>query len=545
MGLKTIKRFFNFGDVDRQRILAVSTVFLLVCVKTLAQEENNFTQFYINPALLNPAMTGVEGRTTASLAYRARWDGRNTLSVRNISIQIPFPNRMSFGLFATNDHREVIDKTSLLFSGSYTLPISVAQQFRFGFSSGFSNTPMPSQAALNIASLVDPSITDQANQEFRLTGSLAMFYNGQTLHGGLVLANFFQSTALSSNSAGLLQMKPLDRAIAHISNRFYFSKSKYLFEPYLVYRLNSASKSQIELAGLFHFDNLFYAGASIRQNVGASILAGLKLKRRLAVGVSYSFPIENVLQSAEAHISFLLGKQTYKIPAYSFIDTELEKRRYKTGIELAYKRTRVRSNINRSVNLDNIEYEYQRLDSAEVTEKSKNATRKSLSKKESEQVIVPRNKNETVPKGKEPIEDFLLKSGTANRLDSVLQSPQGKDKLKQLNQDLSNLEEAPRVDYPGKGERHEFVKRGNSEFELSFGHYVIAGVFSSQTNAKKYRDSLRKLGFTEANFGFLTARNKWYVHASTLQDVNIAEAERDRLRKIKIFKESWLLTVHP
>jgi type IX secretion system PorP/SprF family membrane protein len=545
MGLKTIKRFFNFSGLDKQRILAVSTLFLIVSVKSFAQEESNFTQFYINPALLNPAMTGVEGRTSASLAYRARWDGENTHSVRNMSIQIPFPNRISFGLAATNDYKEVIDKTSLQFSGSYTLPISVAQQFRFGFSSGFSNTPMPSQAALNIGSLVDPSITDQANQEFRLTGSLAMFYNGQTLHGGLVLANFFHSSTLSSSSAGLLQIKPLDRAIAHVSNRFYFSKSKYLFEPYLVYRLNSASKSQIELAGLFHFDNLFYAGASIRQNVGASILAGLKLKRRLAVGVSYSFPIENVLQSAEAHISFLLGKQNSKIPGYSFIDTKLEKRRYKTGIELAYKKTRVRGNINRSVNLDKIEDEYQRFDSVEVTEKSKKASKKSSPKKESERVVTARNENESVPLKREATEDFLIKSTTAKRLDSVFQSTQETDQLKQLTADSNDVTETTQGSDPAKEERHEFVKRGNSEFELSLGHHVIAGVFSSQTNAKKYRDGLRKSGFAEAGFGFLTARNQWYVNVSTSQEVNTAKAERDRLRNIKIFKDSWLLTVHP
>ena len=94
------------------------------------------------------------------------------------------------------------------------------------------------------------------------------------------------------------------------------------------------------------------------------------------------------------------------------------------------------------------------------------------------------------------------------------------------------------------GERHEFVKRGNSTSEIALGDYIIAGVFKGQANAKQLTDGLKKLGFAEVSFGFLTAKNLWYVFLTGSSDIEEARKRRDKYRKIKMFKDAWLLTVH-
>jgi hypothetical protein len=91
-------------------------------------------------------------------------------------------------------------------------------------------------------------------------------------------------------------------------------------------------------------------------------------------------------------------------------------------------------------------------------------------------------------------------------------------------------------------ERHEFVKRGGHKDELDVADYVVVGVFKSDANATHFAEGLKKLGFV-ADYGHLTEKNLWYVYIAQATDINQARAERDKYRKMKIFRDAWLLTV--
>ena len=93
-------------------------------------------------------------------------------------------------------------------------------------------------------------------------------------------------------------------------------------------------------------------------------------------------------------------------------------------------------------------------------------------------------------------------------------------------------------------ERHEFATRGNHAEELELGDYVIVGAFRSEVNAKHMTDELKKLGFSEADYGYLTSKSVWYIHFAPTDDIEEAKAKRNKYRKMKMFKDAWLLTVH-
>jgi type IX secretion system PorP/SprF family membrane protein len=92
-------------------------------------------------------------------------------------------------------------------------------------------------------------------------------------------------------------------------------------------------------------------------------------------------------------------------------------------------------------------------------------------------------------------------------------------------------------------ERHEFVKKGTHEDELDVADYVVTGVFKEESNARHFTDGLKKLGF-KAQYGHLTEKAVWYVYLHQGSDINEARTERDRYRKMKLFRDAWLLTVH-
>jgi type IX secretion system PorP/SprF family membrane protein len=98
-------------------------------------------------------------------------------------------------------------------------------------------------------------------------------------------------------------------------------------------------------------------------------------------------------------------------------------------------------------------------------------------------------------------------------------------------------------DFHPNAERHEFVKRGSHAEELDVADYVIIGVFKTGGNASHFSDGLSKLGFS-ADYGHLSEKNLWYVYIAKANDIDTAKAERNKFRKLKIFRDAWLLTVH-
>jgi hypothetical protein len=94
-------------------------------------------------------------------------------------------------------------------------------------------------------------------------------------------------------------------------------------------------------------------------------------------------------------------------------------------------------------------------------------------------------------------------------------------------------------------DRYERVQRGDHQEEMELGEYVIVGVFKTEANAKKYAEGLKVMGFNDMDYGFLTAKNIWYVHSVVTNDAAAAQATREQYRKLKVFRDAWLLTVHP
>ena len=136
--------------------------------------------------------------------------------------------------------------------------------------------------------------------------------------------------------------------------------------------------------------------------------------------------------------------------------------------------------------------------------------------------------------------------GEVVHLNEEEQATHEEDVLQRLDEHSDNpTEEHVGEEHP-HAERHEFWARGDHEKELEIGHYVIVGVFKSEANAKRVSDGYRNLGFAEVDYGFQSGKGFWFVHIAGSEDMDVPEAGklRNKYRKMKMFRDAWLLTVH-
>ena len=598
-----IKSFFLFG-----------AFWVMAWSSSVGQDASHFTQFYFNPSALNPSFTGIDGQSAAFLSYRKQWVGiEGAPTVSQFSFQAPNPHRIAVGLNFNQDKRGPVSTSTAMVSTGYNIPINKEVYMRFGMSvgAGFFRTDM---SALKFSSVAtDPVMTGLLQNDIQLLANAGVSFHSKLFHLGLAIPHLFQNNYLSTTAFGVGSFKPLDQLIIHGSYRYYLSKGKFLFEPYVNYRLNINMPSQLELAGVLHMRNMAWVGASYKQDFGLSGLFGFKFSPTIALGYAYSIKNTGINELAspshEVQLGFLFGTRHRNIPAYSFVNAEKPKQqRGKPATPVAQSKKKpamvvtqakpvkssatppknvvvapprktspvVASNQSRPAGQNSTPPATQpatRPPSTQVTRpvatqqprpqpttpaESQAASR--LRNQTTEPVADdrdrPNNQQAGAPRLTEKIggldqvkededegEEASAMHGTRHVADS-LQEVDELDRLDRLEDHKNNPTEA-QVGAAANENRFEQVQRGNHPKELNVGDFVVVGMFKTEANARKWADGLKALGFPELEYGYSSANSNWFVHFKGADDLNAAKSSMEKYRKLKIFKDAWILTVKP
>ncbi|MBS1544289.1 MAG: PorP/SprF family type IX secretion system membrane protein [Bacteroidetes bacterium] len=491
--------------------------FCLGLVSAYSQDITNQAQFFFNPYTLNPSYAGTEGRPAFFLSYRKQWANINGApTIGNFSFHTTTKMKLNYGVNFNSDDRGIVNTSSAMVTVGYTLALNADTWLRFGLSGGVGFNGVDVTKLGNFTDKILPSIL---NRNSFLMGNAGVSVHHKTFHGGISLPNLFQPVYVSADPFTVSSLSPFQSTIIHVSNRFYFDKDKNIFEPYLLYRLNgSGIPSQFEFAGLLHLQHFVWVGASYRQNFGISGLGGIKVKNTFAVGFSYSIANSGANQlsspSYEIQLAYLTGFKKKDNLSYSFISTEKEKSRKKSPAQLAAERKQ------KDAELAKKEQEQKKAQQQAAAKKAEEEKAKALAAQQATKKVLPK---ETRPDTTH-VEDMKV----IQRLEQHAEDP--------------NKEHGLASEQHDNHERHETVKRGGHQEELPTSDYVIVGAFGKRENAEHYAASLRKMGFT-ADFGYLTGHTRWYVYLFEGDDINKARTERDKYRKLSIFRDAWLLTV--
>lgn len=117
------------------------SVLFLLSVVMYAQQDPLYSQYIINPLLINPAYSGITTDLNASVMYRKQWAGFEGSPVTmNANAHIALSNnRMGAGLITLQDQIGVDQTTEVTFTYGYHLPVSNDMTLSFGLQGGVIN----------------------------------------------------------------------------------------------------------------------------------------------------------------------------------------------------------------------------------------------------------------------------------------------------------------------------------------------------------------------------------------------------------------------
>ena len=522
-----------------------------------AQNYPTYDGYFLNPFIYNPAAAATD-RLQINAGYRRQWFGiPGAPSISSLTVSTLLDGtRAGIGFKVSNFSRGFLNSTDASVSYAYGVPLSKVNKLFFGMSGGMlSNT-------LNLGDIANPSdpALPSLSTGIMPNASFGMlFKNAGGLNLGFTLPKLFGIQSYNSKysfsyfdnmifTASFSKWQPNPSGPKSKPSRYYKTKktNNVPLELFAIYRYSTFG-GLIEATGKFNFNANVWLSASYRQYAG--FIPGLGINTdNISFGYFYEPGLggEMPLKTHEVLLNIHLGKdKKYRekkpVPPASKITTQ-PKVVAKVPEKKVEKPVKPEPAKPEPVKTTPVKPEPVKTEPVK-TEPVKTEPVKTAPVKTEPTKPEPTKPEPVKP---EPVHQPRFKKG-ADPLATVAvdTSAQQVEERKELDKHIAEHAEGKHDDTHDQpvNQRHDFVKRGTHHEELEVATYVIAGAFQSRANAEHYVNTLRSLGYKDADFGHLSVRNLWYVFIAEEAEIPDARKDRNELQKNKIFRDVWLLTV--
>lgn len=290
-----------------------------------AQTAPQYTQFFFNKLLFNPAYAGAKEVLSLSAQYRHQWSGLDGApQTGTLSAHLPFfHNRCGMGISVTNDRIGLLHSNSLTMAYAYRIPF---KKRRSTLSFGIQGIFQTDQFNWNNAELLE--VQDDVIP-FGLAGDsggnfgLGVFYSSERFYMGLSMPKFFKDGILYKT---LLQLEGLNT-----SRNYYLmsglsiplNRNMVLKPAVLVtYNPNVPLTADINLSLLMF--NAFWVGATYRWDDAIDAVFQYAFNQRWRMGISFDYTLSELsdytVGSPEIIIEYLFNKETKMLENLRFFD---------------------------------------------------------------------------------------------------------------------------------------------------------------------------------------------------------------------------------
>jgi len=460
-------------------------VIVAISYSLAGQTYTGFTQFFVNPYIINPSYAGIEGRPFAALTYRNQWVGiADSPKIYNLTFHTPVKAGLSLGGNISNDRRGILNTSELKMTTGYTVSVTRNTALRFGLSIGAAFENLDLERADNPD---DPALLQAAGNSASLTGNAGISLTSGPFQLGIAIPRIFKYKALNTQTFNVQPFDAFESILFNTSYRFQLPDPRFFIQTDLLYRLNNALPDQWEAAFSVYMHDLVWIGGSYRQSFGYSAFGGVNLAQKFGIGYGYSIkPSDEAKITQPTHeiqLLFSFGKRKKRYAANSFVTT---------------------------------------IPSQEIVE-GKGEEISTVAKK-------PNSESENISEPEPP---------PAARIRPEIRQPLTRQALDSMELVRLRFEKRKQVliDDPVQ------YKKGDHAQELSAGEFIVTGSFKNEANAKRYCENITKSYGYEAAYGYQSEAGIWYVYVKKYSNRFEAIGERDKIRQNAAFQEVWILTV--
>ncbi|WP_272022314.1 PorP/SprF family type IX secretion system membrane protein [Olleya namhaensis] len=289
---------------------AVILVLALVSIKSIAQQDPQFTQYMYNMSVINPAYaTADEGMLNLGGLYRTQWVGIDGApKTGSFFAHTPINEKIEVGLSFTNDNiGDVVNENNIYADFAYVLEVGLEAKLSLGLKAGVTlfDTDFNGFNLQSGNQTTDVAFNENVSKAFPNLG-IGAFYFTDNYYIGLSVPNLLTTTHLESES-GI--------KTTGVQNVHYFLTGGYVFDinPDLKFKPSFMAKGvsgaplAIDVNANVLINEKLEAGLGYRFDDAVTAMVNFKVTPLLRVGYAYDYTTSNLGDfNSGSHEIFLL-----------------------------------------------------------------------------------------------------------------------------------------------------------------------------------------------------------------------------------------------
>ena len=278
------------------------------CLVAHAQQDPLYALYLNNPAVINPAFTGINKNLMANFSYRTQWagfDGNPTTMAANAQISI-LDNKLGAGLLFVNDGIGENTTTNLNAAFSYKIDFN-EKIFSFGMQAGvitYKNDPIKLNINPDPANLDDPAFARVSESQFNM-GAGAVLKSEKFIVGLSVprlLANSFETDGMN--------VQLYQQHLYLFGSYVYFLNERILLKPSILLKGVKGAPLSADVNFNLEFNRNFTAGVFTRNLKALGALVQFNLKEKYRLAYVYEIPTNKSVGTQFNTHEVMLGIRT-------------------------------------------------------------------------------------------------------------------------------------------------------------------------------------------------------------------------------------------
>ena len=297
--------------------LIITFLFNLVAWSVCGQQIGQYTQYFSNELILNPAFAGAHEALSLTAVHRSQWTGLDGApSTQTLSAHSLIRNKhIGLGASVINDkigiHRNLTFNTSY----AYHMQVKTDAYLSFGLQLGVNHKQSDfGSVAGQVQNLNDPSISAFSETTTAIEMGTGLYYRDPKLHLGLSAPKLFSGKTRLNDSLSL----DLNRPHYFLYGRYRVPINRNLkIQPGMLVKYLPGVPVSFDFHFAAIFNEVLLTGISYRSFESIDLALQAKVTPQLKVGYNFDYPIGKVGElshsSHEIMLNYLFKFSRYKI----------------------------------------------------------------------------------------------------------------------------------------------------------------------------------------------------------------------------------------
>jgi len=293
--------YTSINKTNSMKKAYIFSILILMALVVSAQQDPMYTQYWVNPQVLNPAQAGADGRTTLNATARLQWiNVKGAPRTYSVALGGMVSNKVGLGLSYVHDQVGISRTNSVNADFAYHLNLTKKWKLITGLRViGLINNVNFSE--INTTVPGDPMFLENTTSGLKPNAGFGFVLTNNKFYLGYTEPRVVNYDFASSKGVGNTKI---------ISHRFMYAgynfdiSHDYKLRPSVLTKQVENAPVQFDINVVNEIRNRLLVGFSARTGEGVGIMVGFINYHKLDVYYCYDYPLTTIS---------LLSKQTHQI----------------------------------------------------------------------------------------------------------------------------------------------------------------------------------------------------------------------------------------